>query len=1773
MESKSAFETKTAAINVAPSPSSQHNIQRIKSDALWLSKEIQIDELEALRLTVLEWQYQPEARLKSGFSDAELASLRDGLGVDYVESMGLVPGSSLNRADATFDSIDALRVRLLQLAYSEQVRLLSTGSEIMQQSLLSSEPGADSTQSELWQPILKLLPPSPAKSLLDHIENTEDSIKGRLESLNGQQSWSIDEQYHTMLSEDFATSTLRAIAVILDLLLLQIKRAEEPIAADPLQTWLRFMESVDYFRAFQSDIQSQRAAIGRIQCSASFITVALLDPASTFASLSQDRTLESIPISGGRDWFIDKDNINDIHQLFYAAAESCNVQASLAIATWSLVLLEIRTLATAAKETREARVVQRGVDKSPQEHFNRRLSSSSTGSTQTTIYEDIISEIVNTDKVDDPVDYMLQRATQGANLFDQFARLCSHSKQSISIISSVQLQLLQEWIRAVRPSLGYSPELVSAQLTLLSRPPSSSSNHAPAFNPVANFVGDDALRQDFFDVAASRFPYESLPFLRMCRTLAVFETTDTDGTNYITFRLRELQSFTQAAVGGFASYKTYREDENANLVSLDYGVGMLDFQPNRLLTAGNSVQYLNLVPAQTIGEVIKETRPPVIRWQYSFPGLSLLGKWLEMYLEGTLREALSTFEAPEDVAAEIMGLLSVLLDTTYSTATVAKGEQTAQHLCNSILDDLSSGLDTDRNIINCIADLMEQQLQSPGRASMTSSGHEILISCIDFFSTYSKIQPQQAWPVLLRSSAFGAKGTRRSLPSLIASIEVPSQDFKLLESCSRLYEVVIDLSLVISFKEEDPNQLPADFKTSRRTPAQRINGAAILAYSETMYAAFESMTAWIFNNKQQKERITSKLASAFYKLLYYVFGIGESLETVTCLSASLLPAATFVAQMLQEADATSTGTGPLMSILLTAVLDQASGDSFSRSNLHCGPVLSLANLLVRYSHQPTEQANGAGLNLLNLVPIIVRLPFTDSHLWTKCHTLLSSLLSKSTSSLLGHLGSTSCVSFLDCLKHAGQITTNPSVESQMWDLLSRLVTVDQQWFAIVLITGSPPGREHKDGHPAKLQTRGKPILENALDLLTNIDQLDFRVSTGLLSFVAEAQQNWLSVTDSIASRTDLFPHLIKYVSSKDSYNTNGLDQALHNKVAAGVTDLTVIHLHRLMALKNEKIFVTFIPLLNWLTTNAVEVAAYNASLHANLKKNFAMKYRGLDVTSIKRTSLLDLPYGDSYFYDMSFADKILSGDPFWKNDKRNQSFYSEFQRANLNLSIVESEFTLLRSLARLCVERGKFFSRNRDVARIMAQVARHCLAANMQVTPPEALFDSLFQTRADLAVVVVRPLAAAGYRGSDYSALLTASWDATRFRNGSYEMAIANDDLIYWRSMLSVLLMSMQFRVDRKLKHVNVAGDRSIEQIDPYNGMFCEIAAKLIGEGLKSVVLVLQEQNQKQHRDQRAHNANNSVLSSTVGVKDVSLLLSLLQTTMRLPSLPQFAVQLSDALISTGTPRSALLLYSWSHILLESGQPVYADLATQFLASMSSLPKVAEELAIEGVLNRLLTARVTQTLQSIPSGVGHLDQRPNAALLYAVWCRGLLPLCLNLLHGVGGGVAGEVSGFLNMFPSQLSRASMAFAITPSPSTDGTGMGTGMITTFLANEISSLSLISFILTSYRDAGASAGVDPSMIAELTGWDEQRKTIAEDVRDFLGMEYVGRRRRVVVRDERERGLQGTLRRGTLELEEREREEEERRRWWVMHSMTESGRSWRGLWCVYLVRRGWVS
>jgi len=115
-QTKVAFETKTSAINVTPS-STRYDIKEVKEDALWLSKELEVDELGALRIVVIERQSRASAQLLGPFSVEEISSLQEACGNEIPAAEG---GIEIADPRADFETQRSRRIRLLRIYLSEK---------------------------------------------------------------------------------------------------------------------------------------------------------------------------------------------------------------------------------------------------------------------------------------------------------------------------------------------------------------------------------------------------------------------------------------------------------------------------------------------------------------------------------------------------------------------------------------------------------------------------------------------------------------------------------------------------------------------------------------------------------------------------------------------------------------------------------------------------------------------------------------------------------------------------------------------------------------------------------------------------------------------------------------------------------------------------------------------------------------------------------------------------------------------------------------------------------------------------------------------------------------------------------------------------------------------------------------------------------------------------------------------------------------------------------------------------------------------------------------------------------------------------------------------------------------------------------------------------------------------------------------------------------------------------------------------------------------------
>lgn len=372
----------------------------------------------------------------------------------------------------------------------------------------------------------------------------------------------------------------------------------------------------------------------------------------------------------------------------------------------------------------------------------------------------------------------------------------------------------------------------------------------------------------------------------------------------------------------------------------------------------------------------------------------------------------------------------------------------------------------------------------------------------------------------------------------------------------------------------------------------------------------------------------------------------------------------------------------------------------------------------------------------------------------------------------------------------------------------------------------------------------------------------------------------------------------------------------------------------------------------------------------------------------------------------------------------------------------------------------------------MALVVQSSLEANTRSVPQEAIFTRIQQTRADFAQSLLQRLVEIGAQGSEFFGLLQVVWDTLRACRATYEEALANDDTEYYRSLLNVLFLALQFHLDGPSRTTPEAISKK-PKISSDIPLVVEITKIVVAQGFKALTTYLHDQPDK------------------CTPKDFAILTAILQTCLQVKDADRLYEHIVFHIEDNDTARYATSLFSWADQLAVAGDPVYGDISISFLVKLSTIPMLAEHLAVEAVLMRLSTCRLTNILRQ-PKGFGPFDPVPR---FYTIWTSGILPLCLNLLYHVIR-TAPEVAAFLNQFEGQLNRSAESFSAGRTAAAIP-GPAARRICLSMASEAYSLALITFILDRFREAGASAGMDASAIQELK-WDKAQ--VKEDIEELL-------------------------------------------------------------------------
>ncbi|KAH1598283.1 hypothetical protein KXX44_005657 [Aspergillus fumigatus] len=1706
-KTKADFESKTAAIHAETTAQASYDLKEIKADTLWLSQKAGIDEITALRITILEWQDRPAARLLARFTEEESTSLQSAAGIDNLRAS--LAGPALSEVlrqkagdDSDFLSEENRRLRLRNLYLSERSHLLKTARKLLALSLHNSSQNDNAPPAPHVSGRIQSLRKLGAAVFQEKSEGSEwrsfveaciKAIKDRLSALEGDGGWLGVAESSEAVENMWRTVLIEEVLHVTQMLFLQLQASAEIPTAELLVSWLRVMGDYSFLESVQVPCQNPLEILLPLQAFVALTTLAFMKLPLAMPSIIN----KSTPTSPSQSpYFLSKGEIGQLNEIFVTAGLESKT-ANPAAFSWGLLLHTLRELALSDKEIRELEQFHSAVDS-----FQSNTPHSNSGqASELSLYEELLECARSpTCTAEDSIALLTSDAMKDT-MFETIVALATN----VGSTSAVDDILTERWtrvvlldlIRVVRIYVEYSPEIVGSVLAILEGPPTkllcSSQSLSVATDPRWIFMNDDFLMDELFHLARSRFPYETVPFLKLCRALISKDMVNEEGIPQILSEMENMDTFTQIVPLEFQGYETIREDENANLVTLTQPLAIfesstarqiMDHDPSNALVVTSSSH----VPSSTLGQVISEAKPAVIMWYHEYSCLSYLGSYLEEWNEnGGFSSGVE-----EDNVAEIIGLMADLLVAAWVQPTPNEASSGAKR----ILEVASDGLARKSDIISLVFDIFERILHNIGPRAGLDSKVESVIACLRFIRALTMVLPGRVWPLLARSSLLGSDGKGGVMTAIVSATEVTSGDYPFLLECVKLFQDVVDDAASRAMVRKCPNNLSGKMTAASEwtsgVPTHIMRGI-LLNFVRTMVEVFNSNIDWRFNAPEQRLEINTTLAKTFERMIYYTYGTNDATKLDSKVTGVFSSSATYLLDVLRPQSRADLPFNPILRLIVDGLQTPATlhlrylvlMEKQVRSTLELTTRLLEA---ARYLEQPTSLLED---QLFKASPVLVKLySLLDAYrlpVILLFEILISGAALDSANeppSLVGHLGAESSCLFLDVLSQFDKPLSDQKLQLAVWHFLSTIVSKRQQWLAVYILTGSSARQTMKQtdtkGGPTM---RGTPFLQIALGMLSNIEQMDLRAALSLLEFVSCAQENWPWATPELRKTPQFFRSLVNYVSKLKIPSLPVQDQIFATRIAAVVADLCAVYLHSAKDMQDRTFYKTLIPLVFWYSKDAVDVSAYNTSLHANLKRNFEMRYSGCKLADFRRTSLQPRSLGRDYYYDIQLGDKLLSYDFAWSGTK-NQGFAEEFERANINLSLVEAQVSLLHSWKFFATEHCTDFMADREVQKSMASVVQSCLEANIKGVPQEAIFERIQQTRVEFAQALLQRLVEAGAKGAEVFGLLRVVWDALRTRRATYEEALVNDDAEYYRSVLNVLFLALQCHLDSNPRTTPDTSSR-IAEIPSDLTLVIEIVKTVVAHGFRSLTTYLHDQPDK------------------CEPKDFALLTAILQTSLQIKNADRLYEHIVYHIEDNNTARHAMSLFSWADQLAVSGDPVYGELSILFLVKLSTLPMLAEHLAVEAVLTRLSTCRLTNILQQ-PRGFGPFDAVPR---LYTIWTAGFLPLCLNLLYHVLR-TAPEVAAFLNQFEGQLKRAAESFVA------DRSGSPSRRICLSMASEAYSLALISFILNRFREAGPSAGVDAQSIQDLK-WDKTQ--VKEDIEELLERRQ-SLRARIVATSEKE-------------------------------------------------------
>lgn len=1032
------------------------------------------------------------------------------------------------------------------------------------------------------------------------------------------------------------------------------------------------------------------------------VSIALLKPAHSLIYLAEREEDTALADDAYDSYLLSSDVLEQIHNSIINAASTENAAASSVILAWALILHRMNVSYQSRTEKRDNLLQQNARERFETNDVarppaGRRNSAGSIFSIESSKF-DVFLENSSQPRDFQVAEQLAALVTSRGLAFEVMATMVSELGPSLQgsmtpLLSSRVRCAFLEVLKVSHPVIGYQSEPVGALLSVLTTErgcwhESQAGNFNAEQDVISCMIYDDDAMDFFFRQALDRFPFESLPFLVMCRVLssATNLRRDDERADLILELLKQTPTITFHLPPSFQEYELVQEDENTNSFRLLEDLPLISQSSSR-----NMRQHEDIfrIPAGTYGRFVSDTgRVALMSHRHS--SLSLLARQLEIFLApAAYHTELSTLQADE--AAEVISLFAVLLRTHALRTSDSSSARSVVRQDDDLLFELSKQLSPGKDILTVVCEVMDYFLQDDAD-STEQNAVSILTACVQFLNSALNFHPSRIWSYLSQSELLGSDSAAGKLNKVVGSLDLVSENFDFLLSSLHFFSELIDTTVSSAVHRRAGNTslnsriYDSDpwLGTSEKVLIKTCNSIARVSVD-----IFENTSTWKFSSRDSRLHLIGTVVPILNKVLHYCYGMGSSPHSDN-LTTCLRPAALYIFGCFMS---TSTGTlrfQPLLSSMISVFTMTDSTIYPKRSEIAQSQLVSIlkfSTTLLRTARYLDQPSTSMETYLFKISTLLARLCAFADEICQPAVELLATLVdsagksSNEPLSLLGYLGSQVAKSFLQFLSGLDKPFSQVQVVKTIWKFFSLVLRNRQQWMSNCLLTGQTPReamrKENRGGEVAP-----GSVFANALTKLKRLNALDRADALAVLEFVSSAQNFWPWTVFTLQKDTSYLGGLRAFVHElKPSQLTAKVDvvrAAEEARLAAYVAQIFAMQLYHSRHLRSaESLAKELASDLDYYLRDGVEVAGYNNSLHVNFERNFPAKYFGISPDVFKRTPLEPRELGKNFYYNLDYAHKMLQHDQGWLGRKDN-GFKAEMELASANLSLVSAQVVSAR---------------------------------------------------------------------------------------------------------------------------------------------------------------------------------------------------------------------------------------------------------------------------------------------------------------------------------------------------------------------------------------------------------------------------------------------------------------------------------------------------------------